>query len=83
MLGKAFDALGPSGRLVIQDFILNTEKTGPRTGALFALNMLVGTRAGGSYSGEEYSEWLRKVGFEAVERIHLPGPTDLVVARRA
>jgi len=83
MFRKAFEALSPSGRVVIQDFILNADKTGPRTGALFALNMLVGTRAGSSYSMEEYEDWLQSVGFEAVQQIRLPGPTDLLVARRS
>jgi len=82
MFAKAFAALAPSGRLVIQDFVLNADKTSPRTGALFALNMLVGTRAGSSYSEEEYVGWLRDVGFAAPERVSLHGPTDLVVARR-
>lgn len=82
MLEKAYAALAPSGRVVIQDFILDADKTGPRTGALFALNMLVGTRAGSSYSEEEYGGWLREVGFEEARRIPLPGPTDLVTARR-
>jgi predicted O-methyltransferase YrrM len=82
MLGKAFAALAPGGRTVIQDFILNPDKAGPRTAALFALNMLVGTRGGSSYSEEEYTRWLREVGFDDVHRIALPGPTDLIVASR-
>jgi (2Fe-2S) ferredoxin/predicted O-methyltransferase YrrM len=82
MFRKALAALAPSGRLVIQDFVLNADKTGPRTGALFALNMLVGTRAGSSYSAEEYVGWLRETGFEEPRRVPLPGPTDLVIARR-
>jgi hypothetical protein len=82
MLAKAFAALAPSGRVVIQDFILNPDKTGPKSGALFALNMLVGTRAGSSYSEEEYSAWLAGVGFENARSVHLPGPTDLVIADR-
>ncbi len=80
---KAFEALAPSGRVVIQDFILDADKTAPRTGALFALNMLVGTRGGSSYSMEEYEDWLRSVGFEEVRRLPLPGPTDLLEARRS
>jgi len=83
MFRKAFEALSPSGRVVIQDFILNADKTSPRTGALFALNMLVGTRAGSSYSMEEYRDWLQSVGFQKVQQIPLPGPTDLLVAQRS
>jgi len=82
MLGKAFEALSPGGRAVVHDFVLDPDKTGPRTGALFALNMLVGTRAGSSYSGEEYAAWLREAGFADVRHVALPGPTALVIGRR-
>lgn len=82
MLGKAFAALAPGGRVVIHDFILNADKGGPKTGALFALNMLVGTRAGDSYSGEEYAAWLRDAGFAEVRTVGLPGPTGLVIGKR-
>lgn len=82
MLRKAFGALAPSGRVVIHDFILNRDKTGPRTAALFAINMLVGTPGGGSYSGAEYSEWLRDAGFADVRQVDLHGPTGLVIGRR-
>jgi SAM-dependent methyltransferase len=47
---RARQALAPNGRLVVQDFILNPDKTGPQHAALFSLNMLVGTDAGASYS---------------------------------
>jgi len=82
MLRKAFAALAPSGRVAIQDFVLNADKTGPKTGALFALNMLVGTRAGSAYSEEEYVAWLGETGFEEAQRVRLSGPTDLLIARR-
>ncbi len=82
MLARAFKALSPSGRVAVQDFILNMDKTGPKAGALFALNMLVGTRGGSAYSEAEYAEWLRGAGFQEVERLRLPGPTGLMVGRR-
>jgi (2Fe-2S) ferredoxin/predicted O-methyltransferase YrrM len=82
MLARAFAALAPAGRVVIHDFILNPDKAGPKTGALFALNMLVGTRAGSSYSGGEYEAWLRESGFEDIRRVGLPGPTALLIGRK-
>jgi hypothetical protein len=76
---RAHQALAPNGRLVVQDFILNPEKTGPQHAALFSLNMLVGTDAGASYSELEYTQWMRSAGFAEVCRIGLPGPSDLMV----
>ncbi|HUU01456.1 MAG TPA: methyltransferase [Myxococcota bacterium] len=82
LLDKSFKALSSGGRVVIQDFILNSNKTGPKTAALFALNMLVGTSAGGTYSEREYTGWLQGAGFMDVNRVALAGPTDMIVAVR-
>jgi len=80
LIEKASAALVPGGEVVIQDFILTDDKTSPRYGALFALNMLVVTKAGNSYSGAEYREWLEGAGFSDVRIIPLPDlPTGLVV----
>jgi precorrin-6B methylase 2 len=79
---RCFAALEPQGRLVMQDFILEPDKTAPKQAALFALNMLVGTPAGSTYSHEEYSAWLREAGFNDVRQIRLPGPSSLMVGVR-
>ena len=76
---RAHQALAPNGRLVVQDFILNSEKTGPQHAALFSLNMLVNTDAGASYSEFEYTHWMKAAGFTEVCRINLPGPSSLIV----
>jgi (2Fe-2S) ferredoxin/precorrin-6B methylase 2 len=82
LLRRSFEALDRGGRVVIQDFILEPDKTAPQQAALFALNMLVGTRAGSTYTYEEYSTWLREAGFQEVRQIPLPGPSSLVVGVR-
>jgi len=76
---RARQALAPNGRLVVQDFILNPDKTGPQHAALFALNMLVATDAGASYSEPEYTQWMKAAGFTNLSRINLPGPSGLIV----
>jgi (2Fe-2S) ferredoxin/SAM-dependent methyltransferase len=78
---RARQALAPKGRLAVQDFILNNEKTGPQHATLFSLNMLVGTASGASYSEAEYTRWMKTAGFGEVSRINLPGPSDLIVGR--
>lgn len=82
VLERCFDALAPGGRLAILDFILSADRTAPKSGALFALNMLVGTPAGRSYSAEEYCAWLGRTGFTGAHHIQLPGPAGLIVATR-
>lgn len=83
LLRKCYGALVPGGRLVIQDFILESDKTAPKTAALFSLNMLVGTRGGASYSVDEYTAWMREAGFAEVRRSALAGPAGLMIGRRA
>ncbi|HXZ42220.1 MAG TPA: methyltransferase [Terriglobales bacterium] len=78
---RAHHALAPNGRLIVQDFILNSDKAGPQHAALFSLNMLVATDAGASYSELEYTLWMKAAGFTEVVRINLPGPSDLIVGR--
>ena len=73
-------ALGPKGKFIVQDFILEPDKTAPQFAALFSLNMLVGTRVGSSYSEPEYVSWLRDAGFAEVRRVRLPGPAGLMIA---
>ena len=82
LLKRCHTALAPQGRVVIQDFILEADKTAPKSAALFALNMLVGTQAGSSYSEEEYSSWLREAGFQDVRRVRLAGPSGLMLGTR-
>lgn len=80
---RAYNALAPKGQFVVQDFILEPSKTAPRAAALFSLNMLVGTRAGSTYSEPEYASWLRDAGFTDVRRVRLPGPSGLMIGGRA
>ena len=82
LLQRAYATLAPKGRLVISDFILEADKTGPRFAALFALNMLVGTRAGSSYSKPEYDAWLKDAGFAEIKRVRVPGPASLMIATK-
>jgi SAM-dependent methyltransferase len=79
---RAYDALAPKGRFVVQDFILEPSKTAPRAAALFSLNMLVGTVAGASYSEPEYATWMGDAGFAEVRRGRLPGPSGLMIGVR-
>ena len=46
LLRRCSKALAPGGRIVIREFVLDPDRAGPAFAALFALNMLVGTRRG-------------------------------------
>jgi cyclopropane fatty-acyl-phospholipid synthase-like methyltransferase len=82
LLMRCFQALAPEGRVVIQDFILEPDKTAPKSAALFAINMLVGTEGGSTYTEAEYAAWLAEAGFEDMRHVRLPGPSGLIIGRR-
>jgi predicted O-methyltransferase YrrM len=82
LLRRCREALAPGGRVVVQDFILEADKTAPRFAALFALNMLVGTGGGSSYSEPEYAGWLSEAGYREIRRVRLPGITGLMIGVR-
>jgi (2Fe-2S) ferredoxin/ribosomal protein L11 methylase PrmA len=82
LLRRCHEALVAGGRVVIQDFILEADKTAPRFAALFALNMLVGTPGGSSYSETEFAAWLAGAGFREIRHVRLPGTTGLMLASR-
>lgn len=63
LVRKCYSALNPNGKIVIQDWIMNDTKTEPVQGAIFAINMLVGTAAGDCFSESEIKEWFSDAGF--------------------
>ncbi|MGD0729723.1 MAG: class I SAM-dependent methyltransferase [Terracidiphilus sp.] len=82
LLKKTFDALAPGGTIAIAEFLVNAERTGPVNGLIFAVNMLVNTDCGGTYSFEEISEWLREAGFVDARTLATHGPSPLVLATK-
>ncbi len=74
---KVRAALVPGGRIVVRDFVMSADRTEPAAGALFALNMLVNTPAGDTYTMREIREALEAAGFE---RIRLFAPADTMNA---
>ena len=63
LLKKTFQALAPGGTIAIAEFLVNADRTGPLNGLFFAVNMLVNTDSGDTYSFEEISGWLKDAGF--------------------
>ena len=82
LIRRAARALAPGGRVAVLDHILAPDRTAPVTGAIFAVNMLVNTEAGGNYTAAEYSGWMRDAGLADVAQVPLPGPADLMVGTK-
>lgn len=66
---KVFRSLVPGGRIVIRDHVMEPVRTKPRDGAIFAVNMLVNTEGGSTYTCDEIRSWLEEAGFAKVRLI--------------
>lgn len=82
LLKKTFAAMAPGGTIAIQEFLVNSDRTGPINGLLFGTNMLVNTDEGDTYSFEEISAWLKEAGFINPRLLDAPGPSPLVLATK-
>jgi ubiquinone/menaquinone biosynthesis C-methylase UbiE len=75
-------ALGPGGRVVIIDMIPNDDRTGPAFPVFFALNMLLNTECGDTYTLAEYKRWLKEAGFARVATKDIGSHSPLIIATR-
>ncbi len=76
---RLYRALKSGGRVAIIDMIPNNERTGPPFALIFALNMLVNTEKGGTYTLEEYTRWLSDAGFKRVESADIQSHSPLII----
>ena len=81
LMRKAAEALNPGGQIVVQDFLVNEERDGPLLPTLFALNMLVGTPEGDTYTESEVRAWMTEAGCRAIARKDTTFGTNLMVGR--
>ena len=56
--------------------------TSPPFGTFFALNMLVGTEDGDTYTEAEVKSWLKKSGFTDIRRLEGEDPASMIIARK-
>ena len=82
LLARTFDALASGGTIAIAEFLVNADRTGPAGGLFFAVNMLVNTDSGDTFSFEEISSWLQEAGFKDARLLNAPGPSPLILATK-
>jgi hypothetical protein len=79
---KVHSALNSGGRIMVRDVVMNGSRTSPPFGAMFAINMLVRTERGGTFTLSELTEDLEAAGFAHVELIRSATDMSSVVAAR-
>jgi predicted O-methyltransferase YrrM len=82
LISKCAASLNPGGQIVIQDLVMNEGRTSPAEGTIFALNMLVGTTNGDTYTEKEIIEWFIHAGLVFEKRVDTYGGNALMMARK-
>ena len=74
-------ALKPGGALVVCDYVVDDDRSGPAFPLLFASEMLLKSTKGGTWRRADYAAWLAEAGFGNVSFHATASPATLVVAR--
>ena len=82
LLRRLHAALRPGGRAVILEFLPNDDRTGPPFPIFFALNMLLNTEHGNTFTLAEYTRWLREAGFVRIETAAIGSHSPLVIGHK-
>jgi SAM-dependent methyltransferase len=79
---KIHRALVDGGVVLIRDHIMDESRTRPPAGAMFALNMLVNTSGGDTYTFGELKETLEAAGFGDIRQVRAGERMDCLVEGR-
>lgn len=82
LLKHVFRALKSGGIVAIGEWLVNDARTAPPNGLIFAVNMLVHSEHGDTFSFNEIKRWLEEAGFKKVRKLAAPGPSPLVLATK-
>jgi ubiquinone/menaquinone biosynthesis C-methylase UbiE len=67
LLKKVYESMNVGGKLVVQELLLDDERTSPQFNTLFSLNMLVNTEGGDAYTETDAWIMLREGWFDDIE----------------
>ena len=81
LISKCAGALKEEGVIIIKDFVMNEDRITPADGALFALNMLVNTERGDTYTESEIRQWLLNAGVKEIQRIETESMSGLIIGK--
>jgi hypothetical protein len=82
LLTKCYNSLNKGGKIIIQDWIMNHDRTLPTAGAIFAINMLVGTESGDCFTEPEVTDMLLVAGFTNISRMEFETGLSRMVAQK-
>jgi SAM-dependent methyltransferase len=74
-------ALKPAGTLVINDFVVRNDRSGPPFPLIFHSEMLLMSKNGATWREDDYRAWLIEAGYRDITFLPTPSPATLVLAR--
>jgi 2-polyprenyl-3-methyl-5-hydroxy-6-metoxy-1,4-benzoquinol methylase len=74
-------ALKPGGTLVISDYVVDDDRSGPPFALVFAAEMLLKSKDGRTWRQADYQAWLGAAGFQDVTFVPTSSPATLILAR--
>jgi ubiquinone/menaquinone biosynthesis C-methylase UbiE len=82
LLKKTATALKKGGTIAIGEFLANEDRSGPPNAMIFAVNMLVNTTEGDTFTFAEISSWLKEAGFTDARTLDAPGPSPMILGTK-
>jgi ubiquinone/menaquinone biosynthesis C-methylase UbiE len=83
LLGLAYSALRPGGKLIVHDFMLDERRSGPSSAALFFLSYLAYQPDAISFTSSDLKPMLAAAGFKTIlDEVMIPEITKMLVAQK-
>jgi len=82
LLVRVFNSMAAGGTIAIAEWLVNKTRTDPPHSLMFAVNMLVHTKEGDTFSFEEISSWSSEAGFRDARLLDAPGVSPLILATK-
>jgi hypothetical protein len=79
LLKKTFEALTPGGTIAIAEILADAERRTAVPALIFAVNMLVNSDEGDTFTFDEIRGWLEEAGFERVRTVEAPGLAPVLI----
>jgi predicted O-methyltransferase YrrM len=80
LIRSAYEALPTGGAFVAIENLIDDERRTNAFGLMMSLNMLIEFGDAFDFTGADFWEWCREVGFKRYEIMHLQGPCSAAIA---
>jgi ubiquinone/menaquinone biosynthesis C-methylase UbiE len=82
LVRRCYRSLKKGGRLLIVEINPDDQRASPRFPLVFAVNMLMFTEQGDTYTFGEIRSWCQAAGFHRITRLASPSVSPLILARK-